>query len=771
MKILFLFIGIYFSVSVFAQYKITGKIIDEKGSPLSLVNVSLHSARDSSYINGTTTDGDGEFRILNNTFKLGILKFSCIGYKTKRIPTLTGNLGNITLISDTTALDEVRVTADPVFFKEDKLIYIPTREQLERSPTGMILLERLGMPGINMDIMSSSVSVSGGGKVVILMNGRPVDLKELQGIPAQNILRVEYSDLPSARFPDAAVTLDFIVKRMDNGGSVSLDLTNGLSTIYGEDMIYLKLYKRRAEYSFYYNPQFRGFDSQYRTYDETFVLGKDTITRTELGLKDKLHYLLNNLYVGYNNQKGDRIFDVALSGAVNHTPKNNYSSLMLNSCYQDTLDMWDRTANKNYSPRLSFYYQRRLGSDQWFYFNGSGGYNQGKYRRKYGEYLDRDATTVFETQSRERQQYYSGSVLYKKSFIVPEKKWRSFFCVGLTHHYSYTRSSSWMDGQEKNSTSMEMNQSTLNCMLYFIKKNLLLAGVMGIDRFSYEVGGRKMIQYGFIPVLGMEYQMNKFWKLGWEGEVRNTLPTLSQLNDLDLFVDDYQIQRGKSDLKQSLSYKNSLYLKYLYRKFQFSSRWKHHFIDRPIMEHTYSEGGKIVRGVDNHKGFHLLNAELEGAVNKFAGHFSIRCYGGVRRYISEGNDYIHTLNDFYYGGRLNIFYGRWELNCSFIDRVNDSFYGETMIRQERGNKIVLSYVKKDILLSLGILNPFSGSYGEARVNSSNLAPYSNYRYVDQVNNMFFIKLVKVFVWGKTREVPKKELQDYQLESSIRKIDK
>lgn len=772
MRIIWLFWMVcLFVASVSAQPALTGKIIDGKGEAVQLVNISLFSVLDSNYICGTTTDRHGKFRIQNPSAQVVVLRISCVGYKTQNIRAVSGDLGKITLCSYTTKLDEVSVIGDAVFFQEDKLICFPTREQIERSPTGMILIDRLGLPGINLDLVSNSISAIGGGKVIILINDRPSGLRELQGIPAKNIIKVEYSDTPSARFPDAAIILNFMVKRLENGGSVSFDLTNGLSAVYGEDIMYLKLYKKKSQYSFYYNPQFRKFNSQYRTYDEKFFLLYDTLNRAEIGLKDDFSYLFNNLYLGYNNQKDKRIIDFSLSGKINHTPDNNYRSFMLNSHYRDTLNMTDHAESKNYLPRMSFYYQQGWGKDQWLYFNTTAGYNNGSYQRKYAEYIFDKTVSAFNTHSGEEQHYYSGSVLYKNSFTYPKKVWRSIFSAGLTHYYSHTRNNSFVNGGTENVTTMDYHQTTFNGMLYFIKKNFLIAGMLGLNRSSYDIENKKTVYYGFSPVVGMIYQMTKKWKLTWEGEVKNLYPSLSQLNTFDLFVDNYQIQRGKEDLRQALAYKNSLSFAYLNQKFQFFSRWKYHFTDRPVMEYSCLEGEKIIRGIDNQKAFHFLNAELESGGKNLFGHLTVIGYGGVKRYISKGHSYSHILNDFYYGGRINLSYGKWELNTSLLYRVNDSFFGETMIRREDGNKITLSYINNNLLASFGVLNPFAHGYGEGRTNYSVSAPYSNYRYINQINNLFFVKLVKVFNWGKTLKVPEKELPESELESSIRKIDK
>lgn len=52
----------------------------------------------------------------------------------------------------------------------------------------------------------------------ILLNGEPVTTKELTKLPPKQIQRVEFSDVPSALYPDAAGVLNVVLKRPETGG-------------------------------------------------------------------------------------------------------------------------------------------------------------------------------------------------------------------------------------------------------------------------------------------------------------------------------------------------------------------------------------------------------------------------------------------------------------------------------------------------------------------------------------------------------------------------
>ena len=84
--------------------EIQGRVVDEQGEALIGVNVSINGGS-----GGTITNLNGDFtiRVTKNDF----LKVSYIGYTTQMVKISDKTVYNITMASDTKALDEVVVTA------------------------------------------------------------------------------------------------------------------------------------------------------------------------------------------------------------------------------------------------------------------------------------------------------------------------------------------------------------------------------------------------------------------------------------------------------------------------------------------------------------------------------------------------------------------------------------------------------------------------------------------------------------------------------------
>ena len=214
------------------QLQIRGKVIDlSDKSPLEFANITLQTA-DSAFITGTTTDSKGLFRI--EKVKAGDyqVSVSSIGYKTSVVSVLglsqPIDLGTISLASSSISLDEVTVNASAIRNTADRKIAFPTSEQKAASSNGINLLNALMLPRLEVDPIRNSVSLPNEGTIQFCINGIKVELSDIRGLSPQEVIRVEYHDNPGLRYGNASVVLDYIVRRETSGGSVNLDLFDGV---------------------------------------------------------------------------------------------------------------------------------------------------------------------------------------------------------------------------------------------------------------------------------------------------------------------------------------------------------------------------------------------------------------------------------------------------------------------------------------------------------------------------------------------------------------
>ena len=232
------------SLSLNAQYNVTGTLMDDTGEPLAFANAVLYVAADSSFVTGATTELDGTFALSPPETGTYYLLASQIGLADYRSAPFTlnadspnKNFSNLTLgASGGVNLAEVTVTATkPLFTREiDRTIVNVSGQPTAAGQTALEVLER--SPGVIVDRVGGGINMLGKDGVRVMVNGRlnymPPEalLSYLAGIPASNIIRLELITTPPADL-DAegnAGYIDIVLRRLpDEGLRGTYALTGG----------------------------------------------------------------------------------------------------------------------------------------------------------------------------------------------------------------------------------------------------------------------------------------------------------------------------------------------------------------------------------------------------------------------------------------------------------------------------------------------------------------------------------------------------------------
>ncbi len=218
------------SASALAQSKLRGKALDEKQQPLSFANVVLLNAKDSSLVNGSTTDSTGAFEFSASTIGAHILSVSLMGYQTLYQPVELINqpvlLLALALKPASQTLGEIQVTAKKplIEMQGDKLIFNVASSPVAGGLNAFELLEKV--PGVVVKKTDQTISLQGREGVLVMIDGRQTYLSPdqvanlLKTMRAEEIESIEVIANPSARY-DAA------------GGSGILNIRTKRAKLYG----------------------------------------------------------------------------------------------------------------------------------------------------------------------------------------------------------------------------------------------------------------------------------------------------------------------------------------------------------------------------------------------------------------------------------------------------------------------------------------------------------------------------------------------------------
>ncbi|WP_446051331.1 outer membrane beta-barrel protein [Zobellia laminariae] len=252
--LLFLFFIFFTSTQAQSSEAISGKVLSEGQEPLEAVAVVLLSVKDSTYVDYTITDVNGEFKISEAQKGDYILNISSLGYISlyKNI-TYTGEaltFGNLTLVEDTYELEGVTLTAVvPVQIKQDTIAFNTNSFKVDADDNLEELLNKI--PGLEID-SDGKVNAQGNEVTKIMIDGKEffggdpsIVLKNLSADAIANVeiidKKSDESELTGVADGNKEVVINFTLKesRKNNGfGKVSAG--GGLDNRYFGNLNYNK---------------------------------------------------------------------------------------------------------------------------------------------------------------------------------------------------------------------------------------------------------------------------------------------------------------------------------------------------------------------------------------------------------------------------------------------------------------------------------------------------------------------------------------------------
>lgn len=177
---------------------ITGKIVDEQGNTIQFANVAMLQSKDSVFVKGVVSDENGSF-ILNTPHQNGIIKVTCIGYRTVFLNVTDDNLGVIVLKEESMTLGDVIVKSSlpKSKLKNGAVITTVAGSILEKTGNIYNLLDRIP----NVTTQNGKINIFGIGEPVIYINGKKVrDNTELDRLNPDEISTVEVKQNPGAQY-------------------------------------------------------------------------------------------------------------------------------------------------------------------------------------------------------------------------------------------------------------------------------------------------------------------------------------------------------------------------------------------------------------------------------------------------------------------------------------------------------------------------------------------------------------------------------------------
>jgi hypothetical protein len=195
--------------------KVIGRVVDGSGNPIEFANVSLLSDKDSTFINGSVSNENGDF-VIPCEAKRVTVKLTYIGYKTVMRSVSVGEIGTITMQPETYTVNGVVVKGE-----------IPQYKMAKGGMTVDVQHSILHDIGNADDLLSMIPMIQGrDGKFEVLAKGEPEiyinnkkvrDMGDLKRLKSVDVKSVDVITAPGAKY-NAEVNAVILIKTLKPQG-------------------------------------------------------------------------------------------------------------------------------------------------------------------------------------------------------------------------------------------------------------------------------------------------------------------------------------------------------------------------------------------------------------------------------------------------------------------------------------------------------------------------------------------------------------------------
>ena len=439
-------------------------------------------------------------------------------------------------------LGGVTVEGRTAIQKDDHINYMPTQRQVDASSSGIALLANMMIPKLLVDRFKGTVTNADNSALAIYIDDRKADATEINRLRPKDIVRVEYYDRPSAKFPADQTSLNFITRKYDRGGYVDLRTTTALypSVHTGSYLAQAGVDTKALNITMLAGASFSKDDAPGTTGTEYYALSTPFTQRTTAleGLS-KTNSYFGKLRLTHRSEGIVAYADFGLSWDAN--PVQRYRAMVDYSpgLYPSSESSTD-ASSRNVTPSANLFFQRKWAGGREFRTEASYSYTGNTYDRTYTEGILEQPIV---TDAKENVDYASIDVNYTHPFGGGKS-------LGLMLYGIYTGSRATYAG----TMEAESGIKTYGLIFYptyrqTFGKKLSLEVCPGLYWEVYKIrGAGRLSELMARPRAVINYSANAHNSvvLGWS--MASNEPLMSEFNSTEQMVNQYMVTRGNPDL-------------------------------------------------------------------------------------------------------------------------------------------------------------------------------------------------------------------------------
>ena len=590
------------------------------------------------------------------------------------------DIGSIYL-EKTTELGEVTVTANSAVNKDGKTIVYPSVAEVKASPTALSLFQKLPLPGLLPDPVNRTMSVDGGSPM-ILINGVPSTMADVNALQPKDIDKVEYSRITPARYADKGVSglLNITLKKRDDGGQVYAWGRSAVNTTFMDAQIRASYHQGHSQFTLSYTPSWRNYQNVYDDYEESFI-GKDFRVDLEAHDRAPFHYSTHDIRLKYDLSPSEKTL---FSATFNINPFENASRAYSHNIDSTIGEYYNNNVSKSkeLTPSLDLFLRQDFNDRNSLEAQMVGTLSSSDYRRDNTYiYPDRnDESYIMNVDSRRRSLITEVSYIHSFSSLTS-------LSGGVQNTVSRS-TNTYLDSDYK--PILTENNNYIYARLSHRFGPVYVSVSSGAKMFwvKNDLNRRHFIRN--LSTAQLSWNIDPRWNIQGSFQYSPSIPSLSALTDYPQQTTPYLFSNGNPDLKVAENFRYRIQASYNIQKF--SASFQAVYADTRnavINDITYMGDGHFLSQSVNAKKARGFYNSLTLQLRNIHG-FGASLYASLDRYDNAGEGWKHSLTSF--SGSMSLWWNKGPFTVSYWRSLPGKYLsGHGVYKEENGDALQFDY--------------------------------------------------------------------------------
>lgn len=658
---------------------IQGTVLSSNDST-AVIGASCRLLSDGETAVGTTADVNGAFSLETDVRTALKLEISMTGFSSTDIFIETGskslNLGTI-YIDESIALEEVTVTGNSVINSKGRTIVFPSDADVKASATSISLFQKLPFAGLQANPINRTISVDGGSPV-ILINGVPSSMDDVNALQPKDIEKIEFSRFTPARYADSGNFgfINITLKTRNDGGQVYAWGRSAVNTAFVDANIRASYHQGPSQFTLQYIPSWRNYQEVYDNTTESYI-GDDFRVNLEEHDRNPFNYHYHALRLKYDfSPSAKTLFSATFSA----TP-NSHKSRSIARTIDSELGQYDNdnlTTSKDFTPSLDLFLRQDFNEKNSLEAQVVGTLSSSDYRR---------------------DNNYSFTDGSENSYIMNVDSRRRSLISEISYIHTFSENTSLSAGYQNTVSRSTNTYLTSDYKPVLTENNNYAYARLGqrVGKFFFALAtGAKMFwikndlnKRHFIRNLSsaqISWNINQSWNLYGSFRYAPSIPSLTDLTDYPQQTTPYLIHNGNPNLKVAENFYYSIEADYSYKKFQASFQSAYGSTNNSVISDiTYLGDGLFLSQSVNARYRRVFQNDLTLRLSDIHG-FGANLYMSLTHYRTAGANWRHKLTSF--DGSITIWWNKGPYTISYWRKLPGKYLnGHYVGKDENGDAL------------------------------------------------------------------------------------